>query len=875
MGRTVWSELERRRKVVSESPDLERLGKRLRESVEPLLDGAHEPPGSPALFAGYAGFCDRDGARLRFDPDSPHAHPCPECGTVFTRPEDHQAWILRYQLWLSDRALRAAVLGVLNEDSRLRDAAMGVVEAYAQRYMSYPNTDNVLGPSRPFFSTYLESIWLAQLAAAVSLLRAGGLEISGNARRMLEESARLIASFDELASNRQVWNNTALIAAGVALDNERVVSRGWRGPHGIRWQIEHCLDEDGFWFEGENYHFFAARGLQLAAELLRATGRSLENTATRHKLVSMYSAPLLTLLPDLTLPARADSPFRVSLCQERFAEFFEVGFSRTGDERLALLLNTLYGTGNADPAPFERVHISELEQNHPPTRLDRSCAGWRGLLWMVPELPPASGPLFEPGARRFGAGVLVRPTVHSVIVLECRGDPGGHGHPDLLNLTFFDRRPIFSDPGTGSYLSSSLAWYRSSLAHNAPAPTGRNQAARLGSCIASGLERGIAWLVAECHDFAGTQSRCRRSVIWTSDWMLDVVDVTVPREMSVDLPLHLPGPFQLSREASAMASAECAAVKVTLPGRTNEELLVERGPAPPTLDLADGQMREFLVRRARGSGRWVQLYTEPGSSVGVRETGPAIEVTAADRSRDTVEVDTERLTVHRAHGGGITISLPATDPAVPLVQRPPVYQRITCPRLAELPEVASWMRSFERPDLHRLGKDSYRRSEFPYAGVKSFSAVTAFCVVGSRVCYLATVTKPQICAREPDAPAPDNESPDINSDGIQCYLDFRGPAGCIAVPAGDGSVRFSPIGERNLYPVDGTWAPTEDGYSMIVTIDTGREMVRGTTFLANLVVNELNPGRRLRSGQLVMTGGTGWVYLRGDREPNRYEVTVS
>ena len=38
----------------------------------------------------------------------------------------------------------------------------------------YPNRDNVLGPSRLFFSTYLESIWINNYLAAAALLREGG-----------------------------------------------------------------------------------------------------------------------------------------------------------------------------------------------------------------------------------------------------------------------------------------------------------------------------------------------------------------------------------------------------------------------------------------------------------------------------------------------------------------------------------------------------------------------------------------------------------------------------------------------------------------------------------------------------------------------------
>jgi hypothetical protein len=34
----------------------------------------------------------------------------------------------------------------------------------------------------------------------------------------------------------------------------------------------------------------------------------------------------------------------------------------------------------------------------------------------------------------------------------------------------------------------------------------------------------------------------------------------------------------------------------------------------------------------------------------------------------------------------------------------------------------------------------------------------------------------------------------------------------------------------------------------------------------DLLVNRREPGRERRSGQLVWSGGGGWVYLRGDRQ---------
>jgi len=66
--------------------------------------------------------------------------------------------------------------------------------------------------------------------------------------------------------------------------------------------------------------------------------------------------------------------------------------------------------------------------------------------------------------------------------------------------------------------------------------------------------------------------------------------------------------------------------------------------------------------------------------------------------------------------------------------------------------------------------------------------------------------------------------------------------------------------------VTAAWCPTEDGYSIVVAIDVGWPIEPGERFSVQLVVNEMHAARERRAGQLALSGGRGWVYLRGDRE---------
>jgi hypothetical protein len=169
-----------------------------------------------------------------------------------------------------------------------------------------------------------------------------------------------------------------------------------------------------------------------------------------------------------------------------------------------------------------------------------------------------------------------------------------------------------------------------------------------------------------------------------------------------------------------------------------------------------------------------------------------------------------------------------------------------------------------------LGASHYRRSETPYGAVP-FSAKVALCAVGSTLGYVIEVAKPDLVVRASDAPDPmlDNESPDINSDGVQVYASSAdGWWGFVVLPdvAGDGlRVRAVAGTGGPTGRVSGTWARTDGGYAVVVALTLDEPLTSGDQMLVNVVVNEMRPGRERRAGQLALSGG-GWVYLRGDRE---------
>jgi hypothetical protein len=72
--------------------------------------------------------------------------------------------------------------------------------------------------------------------------------------------------------------------------------------------------------------------------------------------------------------------------------------------------------------------------------------------------------------------------------------------------------------------------------------------------------------------------------------------------------------------------------------------------------------------------------------------------------------------------------------------------------------------------------------------------------------------------------------------------------------------------------VEGRWAPTDSGYCVTLRLaPRAWAPVAGDLVDFDLIVNEMQPDRQRRAGQLVWSGGGGWVWLRGDRQdPGRF-----
>ncbi len=550
-------DLAARRSLVASGAPFAELANSLAHDLEPWLDIPMPISLDKARLTRAGGRCPTHGTFLDFDPAQPHDHWCVQCSREYRGRVHDQWWAMGAHLWTAERAVHSAALYALRDDTRHAHFAARILREYTTRYASWPNDDNVLGPSRVFFSTYLESLWLLNLCHAAALLgphNAAWTETdrASFAARVLEPASTLIASYNEGASNRQVWNEAAIMSAWTLLGRTTEVRQRAQETHGLLWQLQHGLDEDGFWYEGENYHLFAHRGLWYSIQLLGALGIDLPRPLSE-RFARGFAAPFAGVLPDETFPSRRDSQYGTSVRQWRIAEWCELGWTYTHNAFIAGVLSRLYAADIPRRETRRDRSTGDAERGVPASSLTRADLSWRALLMAEPTIlaarpaPPVSKVLPSQGV-----AVIRRDAGKWYVALDGGETGGGHGHPDQLALTIqHDVDRWLEDPGTGTYVELELHWYRSTMAHAAPLFDGVSQRPVPATLTAfedrgayGWIEKHVVGLIA---DVALT-----RTIIVAQQYVLDVLEWQGAGDHALLLPIA--GAAEVCNEAGETIS---------------------------------------------------------------------------------------------------------------------------------------------------------------------------------------------------------------------------------------------------------------------------------------------------------------------------------
>jgi hypothetical protein len=874
----------------------------LAAELAPLLGRAPYIPRAKALLSRAGGRCEIDGAVLDFDPFSPHAHRCPSCGRTHKGELHDRAWVTSYQLWLAERAVHGALFHVLRGDATHATLAREILRAYAEEYLQYPNRDNVLGPTRLFFSTYLESIWLLQICIAADLLAKGGDTTTADLvrDRIVEPSSRLIAEYDEGMSNRQVWNNAALLASAALRADGSLFDRRVDGESGLLAHLSSALLRDGTWYEGENYHQFALRGLWYGVVLCEARGREIPRELLE-RFHRAFAAPFHSALPDFTMPSRKDSQYAVSLRQWRLAELTELGFAREESPVLAGALGRCYEQGHDQGDTGRARSTADVERNGPPTALNRADLGWRALLHARPELPAL--PSFSPrSAILEHQGLAIFRRAGDVYVgVDYGQSGGGHGHPDRLNLLLSHGETRWLDDlGTGSYVDPSLHWYRSTLAHNAPLVGGRSQAKRDGVLRAYDEREAVGWIVAELL-LPDLETQLERTIVVAPDYLIDELRWSAPTDVRVELPWHLDAPAQAGTFAPATLDGaggledgfsfvrDCHSTNfsagsplsfeakrdgrhLAMTAMSDRDLTLFTASAPG--QPAALQRRFHLLRAGAREGRFrAVLAWSP--DVTARFENDAVVVGLGADERHT----------HRRNDAGWHVELLAAGArssidlggfrAVAEQRRQPMPAPFVPTVLRRSKRSDTWLSALSREQrasllTFELSEPHYRRSEDSWKAAGSPHATIALAADENGLVVFARIFAGERHFAAVGSENPfDNEPPDTMSAGLQLYARSPDMNGAwMLVPEAGGAVRVRPIKDWGAFvPPKGRWREDDQGYEVRIELPLPTSRASAELPLdIDLIVNETTAQRARRRGQLVLSGARGeFVYLRGDR----------
>lgn len=755
--------------------------------------------------------CPVDNTPLRQDPFEPRDHSCPTCGRNYTEEPYYRAWVTFYQSYLSQRAVDMGIAYQITGDPAYAAAIRHILKEYARNYEGYPLEDCVLGPTRLFQSTYMESLWLTNLAAAADLVAATIPVEEWRALRdtLFLPAVNVIVDYDEGDNNRQAMNNAAIGLVGILFEEAPLVEHALHGPHGWMHHLAASVGADGLWYEGDNYHFATLPAMANLADAASRNGMKLYQVeAGERRFKMMFDGPLQDLYPDLTFPARKDSRFSSSIGQRWYVGLYELAYRQYGDTVYARLLRRLY-----DQPPPEQDCVANAAGMIDVMRgcpANRERLDWRGFLNAVPNLGDAAGIPVTTSVNMTGTGlgILRQERGQTYASIDYGRYGGGHGHPDRLQLNFYGRgHPWLVDWGTGNYYFDHLRWYRSTLGHNTVGVDGQTQSPVDGRLLRFAETAGQQMAAAEAVDaFPGTRL-WRVAVLLSPDLLLDLFGVEADRPHQLDWVIH---PY--------------ADADIQLSGLNGEAVPVE----------LRGEHYEWLeeVQSVPGPGDWTALFRQDEDRFAVHMVGVA---------------GTEIITA-RAYG--------------PPQQIPRTFPVLMARRLTERTVFAALHE-------HRAGGAPLIASfRSPKDGVFEIQLADG----GSYRCqYDATSVALSVIRRRPDGSVVEasgfgvSELPGILSADVpldQSFITVEGDTACLCVPEHFTRIRVLVPGVKKV-AVNGMEAVASDlvqqSPAVWSSLSTGRVWI-GVPNTVVLVVH--NDQDRPLAGELTLSLPEGWEFAQ-------------
>lgn len=596
----------------------------MKKFCEPAFQyGVKVPPTSLATWIMYFN-CPEDSGDLIYDYGNSDEFECSVCHKKYKGEPYLGAWWRFTVEEITDYSIAAAQLWLILGEEKYRDMAKEVLIKFADAYPNYEIHGDIMynNPGRVASQTLCEALTLRKWAQCYDMLKD---TFTKEEQKHIEEdlltpSVQVLIDYrmDQI-HNHEVVVDSSMGIAGCVLGRDDIVEYAVESKYGLRYQLEHGLLEDGFWFEGTiHYHLFAFKAFMEFEKVARHTRYTLIHEPYYKK---MIETPLKFMQTNYHMPCLGD--VRGEGMFEELAEYYEFPYHLYKDEVSATLLNEIYA----------RV-----------PRTDREV-----LLYGEDEIQPTGKLTFSDYHDDEASGLTIFHGKNGKYLLTKHGKFGGeHDHYDKLGIHFLvDGQDVVDDMGTVFYAAPHhYQYFKNTFTHNTVCIDTVNQPPCNGRTIRYEKRQDGTFLEAHadwCHgpveldsltikqwdDEAYEGITMRRAILFCEDYFVEAFLVKGGAEHNVDWIVHPQGdavlpeldyqPVELGkgapiqffedakgadREGILKASWTTPACTLTLysTATVDTQAIYAKGPNNPT-----DTMLQYFVHRAAGADEVVYM----------------------------------------------------------------------------------------------------------------------------------------------------------------------------------------------------------------------------------------------------------------------------
>lgn len=254
-------------------------------------------------------FCPDCSVKLIHDLDKPHEHECPVCHKVFSDELKDGAWWRLVNTFNETSSFHAGLYFQLTGDERYARRAIEVLLGYAENYPDFEVHGNIPynGPGRLNAQILDEANFLRNMGYTYDVVEE---VMSEEEKRLVKENLfRVGIEFLKAGRHDQLHNHEVVISGAIGvlaliLSDKESLEFAIDSRYGIRYQLEHGVLSDGYWFECSTaYHFYALQNLFLYEKFARHTRYSCLDHPSYER---MLLAALRLLKTDMSFPLLND-----------------------------------------------------------------------------------------------------------------------------------------------------------------------------------------------------------------------------------------------------------------------------------------------------------------------------------------------------------------------------------------------------------------------------------------------------------------------------------------------------------------------------------------------------------------------------------------